>query len=319
MRVLLAGGLGAVGRACIEALVADGHPVVASTRKAERMPELAATGAVPVQVDAFDSEALRRCVLEASPDVVMHQLTALPKKVPNPRRVAQELDLSNRLRGEVMPVLARAAVEAGATRLVAQIWAFVYGPEGGLKSESDPLYEPCPPAFGALVDGVRRLEDATLGAGIDGVVLRYGYFYGPGTYYAPDGDLCAQVKKRRFPVFGGGPEQFSFIHVADAAAAAVTAALGGPPGIYNIVDDEPVTMGEFLDWYAPLLGAKQAYRIPVWLGQLGGGPYARYLMMQQRGASNAKARAELGLHLSHPSWRETMKKEHTEGPRTRED
>jgi nucleoside-diphosphate-sugar epimerase len=281
--------------------------VVATTRQADRISAIEALGATGVALDVFDALALQRALVAAEPEVVINQLTALPKRVPNPRRIGQELGLTSRLRSEVTPRLVEAAATAGARRVVSQSIAFVYRPGEGLASESDQLYDDCPEVMRSMIASVRALEQSTLAGPIEGVVLRYGYFYGPGTYYAPDGDATLQTRRRRFPVIGGAPARTSMIHVEDAAAAAALAVNAGSPGIYNVVDDDPATMAEFLDRFAEIAGAKRPYRLPTWLGRLAGGPSLIFMMRQQRGVSNAKATRELGLRLAYPSWRDGLR------------
>ncbi len=184
--------------------------------------------------------------------------------------------------------------------------AFVYTPEGtGPATEDDPLFHDAPADFAAIVNAVESCELATLEApGLDGVVLRYGFFYGPGTVYARGGSFAEDVARRRVPIVGDGGGVFSFVHVNDAAAATVSALKRGAAGVYNIVDDEPATVREWLPRYAELLGARRPFKVPRFMGRLGGGSYAVYLMTQQRGASNAKAREQLGWQPRYASWRD---------------
>lgn len=305
MRIFLAGATGAIGRPLLRRLVEAGHEVSAMTRVAERGEALRAAGARAVVCDVFDPDGLRRAAQEARPEAVVHQLTAIPTRI-DPRRVAQDIEPTNRLRTEGTRNLAAAAVAAGARRFLAQSVAFAYAPDGSaLRSESDPLFLEAPPRFQAMVRAVAELEQTTLGtAELEGIVLRYGFFYGPGTVYARDGSFAEDVRRRRVPILGGGDGVFSFIHVEDAAAATVAALEGGAPGVYNVVDDEPAPVRNWLPYYAGLLGAKRPLRVPAWVGRVAAGPYAVYLMSQLPGASGEKVRRALGWSPRVPSWRE---------------
>ena len=304
MRVLVAGASGAIGRRLIPLLVEAGHEVVGTTRSEAKADSIREAGADAVVLDVTNLDALRREVHRARPDVVVNQLTALPDALDFRDRDA--LVPTNRLRGEVGPALAQVAADAGARRVIAQSVAFFYAPTGeGPKREDEPLIEPPEgSAFAAGVEALRALEGATLGtAGIEGIVLRYGYFYGPGTYYAPDGSTAEQVRGRHFPVVGEGSGVFSFIHVDDAAAATVAALDGGAPGLYNVTDDDPAPLRDWLPVYAEALGAKPPRRVPAWLARLVAGSEVAAMATRLRGASNAKAKAELGWEPRYASWR----------------
>jgi nucleoside-diphosphate-sugar epimerase len=303
---LVAGASGAVGRPLVPLLLAAGHEVVGTTRSQAKAAGLRDAGAEAAIVDATDPEALRAVVERARPEVVVNQLTALPAAL-NPRDVKGYLRETNLLRGEVGPALARFAADAGARRLVAQSVAFIYPPGGDpVKTEEDPpVRGEDETAFSAAADALAVLERSTLETeGTEGVVLRYGFFYGPGTYYARGGSTAEQVMRRRYPVIGPGEGVFSFVHVDDAAAATLAAIGGGPPGVYNVVDDEPAPMREWLPVYAEALGAKPPRRVPVWLAALIAGPAAREMASGLSGASNAKAKRELGWQPARPSWRQ---------------
>jgi nucleoside-diphosphate-sugar epimerase len=304
MRVFLAGASGAIGRPLLPLLVGAGHEVVGTTRSEEKADAIREAGAEPAIVDALDAEAFGRAVSEARPEVVINQLTSLPDALDF--RDPETFAATNRLRSEAGPALAAAAAEAGARRLLAQSVAFFYAPVGDrVKGEEDPLIEPPPesPMAGGVAS-LRELERSTLEApGLDGLVLRYGYFYGPGTHYAPDGGTAEMVRKRRFPVVGRGGGVFSFIHVEDAAEATVAAVERGSPGVYDVVDDDPAPLREWLPLYAEALGAKRPHRVPVWLARLVAGREAAGLATELRGASNAKAKRELGWAPRYPSWR----------------
>ena len=304
MRVFVAGASGTIGRPLVPLLVAAGHEVTGTTRSQERAELIAAAGATPAVVDALDAAALRRAVEAAGPEVVVHELTALPDRF-DPRR-RDIYDATNRVRREGTRNLLDAARAAGARRFVCQSIAFAYapGPEPEIKDEEAPLSLGAPPPFGEGVRALAEMERAVLEAdGLEGVVLRYGWFYGPGTYYAEDGSMTADVRRRRFPVVGSGVGLFSFIHVDDAAAATVAAVERGGPGIYNIVDDEPAGQRDWLPAYAEAIGAPPPRRVPVWLARLVAGKMASAINLQP-GASNAKAKRELGWTPRWASWRE---------------
>jgi len=304
MRVFVAGASGAVGRPLVPMLVAAGHEVTGSTRSQHRAETIRAAGAEAAVVDALDAGALRRAVCDAAPEVVVHELTALPDRF-DPR----DPDIyapTNRLRKDGTRNLIAAARAAGARRLVCQSIAFAYapGPVPEVKDEDAPLNLGAPPPFGAGVRVIEEMERSVLRTeGFEGLVLRYGWFYGPGTYYGEDGHTAREVRKRRFPVIGRGTGLFSFIHVDDAAAATVAAVERGAAGAYNIVDDEPAAMRDWLPVYARAIGAGRPLRIPVWLARLAAGPMVATINVQP-GASNAKAKRELGWEPRWPSWRE---------------
>jgi nucleoside-diphosphate-sugar epimerase len=304
MRVFVAGGTGALGRPLVRALVAAGHSVVASTRSEHKTAAIRQAGASAVVVDAFDREGLRAAITAAAPEVVVHQLTSLSAPF-NSRRYGSWLAETNRLRRDVTPVLVEAARAAGARQVVVQSVAFLTAPEGPpVLDESGRLYTEAPEPFGEAVAACVALERAVLATpGIDGVVLRYGFFYGPGTGYAPDGDIATQVRRRRYPVVGSGAGRFSFVHVEDAAAATL-AALEGGSGVYNICDDEPARCDEWLPEMARLLNAPRPIRMPSVIARLLAGRVAVYYSTALRGACNAKARRELSWQPHHPSWRE---------------
>jgi nucleoside-diphosphate-sugar epimerase len=213
---------------------------------------------------------------------------------------------NDRIRTEGTRNLVAAAVSAGARRMVAQSIAFAYPPTGeGLKTEDDPLYDDAAWPFSRSVRALHDLEDAvTRTPGIEGVVLRYGFFYGPGSGYSPEGHIAHEVKRRRFPIVGRGTGVFSYIHVDDAAAATVAAVERGQPGIYNVVDDDPATLREWLPVYAEELGAKKPRRVPKLVARLVAGSYATYLATELRGASNARAKTELDWEPRYASWRQ---------------
>jgi nucleoside-diphosphate-sugar epimerase len=306
MRVLVAGATGAIGRPLVRKLVEAGHEVVGTTRAQEKGEAIRAAGAEPAVVDALDPEALRRAVKEARPEVVVNELTSYQKPL-NPRDIEGFLRDTNLLRGRVGPIMAEAAAAAGARRLISHSVCFLYRPEGkGLKREEDPVVQPEDEyAFHLAAGPLGELERSTLETpGLEGIVLRYGYFYGPGTHFAGDGTTASQVRRRLYPVVAKGTGVFSYIHVDDAAAATAAAVERGAPGIYNVCDDDPAPMAEWLPAYAEALGAKPPRRVPVWLARLAAGRPAVEMGLRLRGASNAKAKRELGWELRYPSWRQ---------------
>jgi len=305
MRVFVAGGSGVIGRPLIRQLTEAGHEAIGTTRSSEKAEAVRRAGATPVVVDALDFDALRRAVHDARPDVVMHQLTALPQSY-DMRNYDRTIAPTSRLRTEVTPVLIEAAREAGARRFISQSVCFMYGLEGDrIKDEQAPIMARGPAPMVAAAQATGAMEGMVTGAqGLEGVVLRYGQFYGPGTYYARDGAMGREAVRRRFPIVGDGGGMFSFVHVEDAAAATVLALDRGASGIYNVCDDEPAPLREWLPVYARALGAKPPRRAPRWLARLIAGAPAALSATELRGASNAKAKRELGWTPRYPSWRE---------------
>jgi nucleoside-diphosphate-sugar epimerase len=301
--VFVAGASGAIGRPLVPKLVTAGHDVTGMTRSEERAARIRAAGASAVVLDVFDVEALRAALLEAAPEVVVHQLTALPERLDF--RKESTYAPTNRVRTEGTRNLLDAALAAGARRFVCQSIAFAYRPGGSrVKTEDDPLLENLPGPFGGGVRAMREMESMVLGAeGIEGLVLRYGFFYGPGTQYAPDGAQVEDMRRRRMPIVGKGTGMFSFIHLDDAADATVAAVERGAPGVYNITDDEPAELREWVPVAARAAGAPRPLRVPVWLARLVAGKEAAAFATGLPGASNAKAKRELGWEPAHPSWR----------------
>jgi nucleoside-diphosphate-sugar epimerase len=304
MKVFVAGATGVIGRRLVPRLMEAGHGVVGGTRSEARAAALRAAGAEAVVVDVFDAAGLTEKVKAAAPEAVIHELTDIPTQL-DPKRFAEQFAGNDRVRTEGTRNLMAAAKAAGVRRVVAQSVAFAYAPEGPwVKSEEDRLYLDAPQPFGPTVRAVADLEDQVLGGeGIEGVVLRYGLFYGPDTAYAAGGQIGQMVKKRRFPVVGSGEGRASFIHIEDAAAATVAALERARPGVYNIADDEPAPVREWLPVYAEILGARRPRHVPAWLGRLVAGQYAVYLMTQIRGASNEKAKREFAWTPIHSTWR----------------
>jgi len=271
------------------------------TRSEKNAAALRETGAAATVVDVFDAEALSAAMGEASPEVVVHQLTAIPENL-DPRKMEAQFEATNRLRTEGTRNLLVAARECGAHRFISQSIAFAYAPrEGGLHGEDDPLWSEATPIFAA----VEAMEGQVLGAeGLEGLVLRYGFFYGPGTSYAPDGGTAATVRKRQFPVMGRGEGEWPFIHIDDAAGATVAAVGRGAPGVYNVVDDDPAPLREWLPVFAEAIGAKKPFRVPKLMARLAAGKMVTHYGTGLRGASNEKAKRELGWQPRFASWRE---------------
>ncbi len=303
MRVFLAGATGVIGRRLTPMLVAAGHQVTGMTRSAERTDAVAAMGAAPVVADALDAEGLSAALLAARPDAVIHQLTSLPPRI-DPRRIERDFAMNDRLRDEGTRHLVQAARAAGAGRIVAQSIAFAYapGPPGCVHGESDPLYLDSPTPFRRSVLAVRTLERTVLDA--QGVVLRYGYFYGPGSAISRTGSVGEDVARRRRPIVGRGEGVWSFIRVDDAARAALAALTQGASGTYNVVDDDPAPVSQWLPALADALQAAPPRRVPALIARLLAGSYGVASMTHGQGASNELAKRELGWTPQYGSWRE---------------
>lgn len=301
MKIFIAGASGAIGRPTVRQLVAAGHEVVGMTRSEERAAGIREAGAEAMVCDAFDAEGLREAVAAARPEAVVHLLTALPQRF-NPK--SDYLEPTNRIRREGTRNLIAAARAAGARRLVAESIAFLYAPQGDwVKDEGAPVWNDAPGAFGAAVEAVGEMERQVLGGDdLEGLVLRFGWLYGSGTHYDRGGQQAEETKRRRLPIVGKGTGVFSFVHAEDAAAAVVAAVGRGAPDVYNVVDDEPAPVREWLPVYAEALGAKPPRRVPLWMARLAAGRLAR-TFVELRGASNAKAKRELGWQPAHSSWR----------------
>jgi nucleoside-diphosphate-sugar epimerase len=306
MRIFVAGSTGALGRRLVPLLAADGHEVTAMTRTAGKAAGLRAAGAAPVVGDALDRDAVLRAVCAARPEVVVHQATALAG-VTNLRRFDKGFAATNRLRTEGTDHLLEAARAAGARRFIAQSYAgWPFARTGGpVKTEEDPL-DPDPPAqLRRTLDAIRHLEAAVGGAdGLEGLVLRYGGFYGPGTSVGVGGYMLEDLRRRRFPIVGAGTGVWSFVHIDDAASATAAAVDRGEPGLYQVTDDDPAPVSDWLPALAAAVGAPPPRRLPAWLGRLLGGEHVVVLMNEVRGASNAKAGRELGWLPAWPSWRQ---------------
>ena len=306
MKVFVAGATGAVGKRLVPALVASGYDVAGMTRSPEKVDSLRAAGAEPVVADGLDRDAVMEAVTRAAPAVVVHQMTGLTG-LRNLKKFDEEFALTNRLRTDGTRILLDAARAAGVRRIVAQSygnWNYART-DTTLKTEDDPL-DPNPPANQRkTLQAIRELEAMIVGAeGIDGLALRYANLYGPGTGLALDGDLVELVRKRRMPIVGDGAGVWSFIHVDDVATATIAAIERGPGGVYNIVDDEPAPVAEWLPELARAIGAKPPRHIPAWLGRIAIGEVGVSMMTQMRGTSNLKARRELDWQPRYRSWRD---------------
>ena len=306
MKVFVAGGSGAMGRRLVPQLVAGGFDVVAMTRDEGKASWLRRVGAQPVVADALDRAAVAGAVKASEPEVVIHQLTALAG-VKSFKNFDKEFALTNRLRTEGTDHLLEAARIAGVRRIIAQSYGnWNYERTGSaVKTEQDP-FDPNPPANQVKsLQAIRYVENAVVNAdGIEGIALRYGNFYGPGTGLDLGGDIVTQVRKRMFPIVGDGAGIWSFVHMDDAAAAAIAAIEHGRPGVYNVADDEPAPVANWLPDLAAVVGAKPPRHIPVWLGRLAAGEVGVSMMTQIRGTSNAKAKAELGWSPHYRTYRE---------------
>lgn len=305
MRIFVAGASGVIGRPLVRQLVAAGHEVTGMTRSGDRAVDIRAAGAEAIVCDVFDAAVLEAAVRDAAPEVVVHELTALPARL-DYKAKQDPLAPTNRVRTEGTRNLLAAAKAAGARRFIAESVAFFYRPEGEwVKDEEAPLNLEAPGHFGGAAAALADLErQVTSAEGIEGVVLRYGWLYGPGTYFDRVGSQTEDARKRRLPIVGRGDGVFSFVHVEDAAAATVAAVERGAPGAYNVVDDEPAPMRDWVPVFCEAVGAKKPFRVPALLARLIAGAAAVSSATQLRGASNAKAKRELGWQPQYPSWRE---------------
>lgn len=298
MHVYIAGGTGVIGRRLIPQLVERGHRVTATTRDPARSAGLERLGAHAVVVDGLDSAAVGAAVATAEPDAVVHQMSALAGRL-DPKHFDRSFALTNRLRTEGTDHLVAAARACGVRHIVAQSytgWPNVRS-GGWIKDEEDPLDPEPPRAQRESLDAIRSLEETVRKA--DGTVLRYGGFYGD------DSDaMVAMVRKRRFPLVGGGTGYMSWVHLDDAASATVLALEKEARGVFNIVDDEPAPASEWLPYLAGCVGAKPPRRLPVWVARLAAGEVAVSMLTRTRGSSNARAKRELGWELRWPSWRQ---------------
>jgi nucleoside-diphosphate-sugar epimerase len=308
MRIFVAGAAGALGKQLIPRLVENGHEVTGMTRNEAKSRVVEELGATPVVADGLDPEQVASAVAAANPEVIVHELTALSGN-PDMRHWDRYFALTNKLRTEATDHLLAAGRAVGVKRFVAQSYAgWPYARTGGtVKTEEDPL-DPNPvPAMRQSFDAIRYVEDTVTGADwTEGIVLRYGGFYGPGTSLWAGGEIPELLQKRKFPLVGDGKGIWSFVRIDDAAAATVAAIENGKRGIYNIVDDSPEPVSEWLPGVAEVLGAKRPLHVPRWLGRLLAGEVVAVMMTEVRGASNEKAKRELGWSPKYPSWREGL-------------
>jgi nucleoside-diphosphate-sugar epimerase len=304
MNVFVAGGTGVLGSRLVTLLVAAGHRVAAMTRSRAQAHDVLRQGAEPVVCNVYDEPALTRALADFAPDVTVNLLTSFPPRA-HPRTLPRQMAATNRLRSDGTARLVRAAAAAGARRFVSQSAACAYDPDAGSPAaESDLLYVDAPATFAGIVRALAASEHAVRGApGMEGVVLRYGFLYGPDTAYGPAGSFAGDVRRWRVPIIADGAGTWSFVHVDDAASATFIAVTRGAPGVYNVVDDEPAEAREWLPYYAELLDAPRPLHLPALLGRLAAGPYGVHLMTRMPGASNDLARAALGWQPRFPSWR----------------
>ena len=302
MKIFLAGATGAVGQALVPLLTSHGHTVVGTTRSASKTARLRELGAEPVVVDGLDRDGMRAAVAEARPDAILHQMTALSDI--DLRKFEQSFALTNRLRTEGTDHLVTAAREAGVERIVAQSYgSWPYIRTGGpVKTEDDPLDPEPPKQVRTTLAAIKHVEAAVTGVG--GIALRYGGFYGPGTGLAPGAEQWEMIRQRKFPLVGDGGGVWSFAHIEDVASGTLAALERGEPGrIYNITDDQPAPVREWLPYVAEAIGAPPPRHIPRWVGRLMG-EHLVVMMCEIRGASNERARRELGWEPAWSSWRE---------------
>jgi nucleoside-diphosphate-sugar epimerase len=305
MKIFLAGATGAIGKRLLRLLVGAGHTVTGTTRHPDKMAAIRSTGATPARVDALNANEVLEAVRGAEPEVIIHQLTAIPARF-NMRRFDEEFAVTNRLRSQGTDHLLAAAHAVGCRRLIAQSYTgWPYARSGSwVKTEEDPLISVPEPGLRESLKAIVHVESTVLGDDrIEGFVLRYGSFYGPGTSIGWGGSLLEDILQRRVPMVGKGTAYWSFVHIDDAAAATLAAVEAPAPGLYNIADDEPAPVSQWLPFLADALGAKPPRHIPEWLGRMAIGAHGVAMMTAARGASNRKAKSLLPWSLKWPSWR----------------
>jgi len=306
MKVFVAGSTGALGRCLLPLLLEAGYEVIALVRTDAKRGDVETQGAVAMVADPLDPVRLKESVGQARPDVIVHQLTALAGRLGNFKKLDREFALTNRFRTEVTDTLLDAARSVGARRFVAQSfcgWPFarVGGP---VKTEDDPLGPSPAQSFAKTLAAIRHVEDAVANAvDVEAFALRYGIFYGPGTGFSSEGGIAQLLRKGRMPIVGDGAGVWSFIHVMDAARATVAAVSHGKPGIYNIVDDDPAPVSEWLPFLSQVVNAKPPRTVPTWMARLLIGKAGVSMMTENRGGSNAKAKRELRWQPAYGSWR----------------
>ena len=300
MRIFVTGATGALGRYLVPGLVAAGHEVTATTRTPGKVAQLREAGAEPVVVDGLDREAVIAAVRAAAPEVVVHQMTALAD-MRSLRKVDRVFAATNELRTGGTDNLLAAAARAGTRRVIAQSYVGANERSGGpVKTEEDPVDSRPVPSSARTLAAIKHVEKTVPFTAPEGIVLRYGSFYGPGASEI----LLHAIRKRQLPVIGGGTGIWSFIEITDAAAATLAAVDRGAPGVYNVVDSDPAPVAEWLPYLAKVAGAKPPLRVPAWLGRLLAGEFVVAQMTSARGSSNEKARKELGWEPRYASWRE---------------
>src|SRR4051812_31271048 len=307
MKIFVAGASGALGRQLVALLAEAGHEVGGTTTSPQKLQTLRALGAQPVVLGLLDAEAVGRAVAQTEPDVVVHEATALSGIGGSFRKFDETFAQTNRLRREGTDNLLAAALAVGARKLVAQSYAgWTFAREGAAVKDEDAALDSAPASNAKqTIAAIRYLEECVVAAkGLDGIVVRYGGFYGPGTSFAEDGESFEAIRKRAFPIVGEGGGMASFIHVEDAARATFAAVERGRLGIYNIVDDDPAPTSAWLPYAADVVGAKPPRHVPFWLGKLFAGEMLATMMVDGRGASNAKAKRELDWQPLYSSWRE---------------
>ncbi len=310
MRVLIAGATGVIGRPLVRRLLADGHEVGGLTRSAPAAQTLRNSGVEPHEADVFDESSVTRACLAARPEVLVVQLTALPAAL-DLRHYARDLEPTNRLRSLATPNLIAGARAAGARRIVVQSISFITAPEGpAIHDETARTYDDAPSALRPAVVAATEMERAVLAAAdLDPVVLRYGFFYGPGTHYGSQGSNIGLIRRRRFPLVGSGAGVSSFLHVDDGAEATLSALAGGTTGLYNVTDDEPAPMHEWLPFLAGVIGAPPPRRLPAFLARLATGPHVVHFATTLRGNDNARFKRAFGWTPAYPSWRRGFERE----------
>jgi len=302
MRIFVTGATGVLGRHLVPGLVTAGHEVTATTRTPGKVAQLREAGAEPVVLDGLDREAVIAAVRAAAPEVIVHEMTALAD-MRSLRNADQVFAGTNELRTRGTDNLLAAAAQAGTRRVIAQGYAGAAPDKssgGALKTEADPLDWRSIPGAVQMPAAITYVDTTVPDAVPEGVVLRYGTFYGPGAL----DPVVEMVRKRRLPVIGGGTGVWSFIEVTDAAAATIAAVGQGAPGVYNVVDDDPAPVAEWLPYLAQVAGAKPPLRLPAWLGRLLAGEFVVAQMTTSRGSSNEKAKKELGWEPRYASWRQ---------------
>lgn len=310
MKIFLVGATGAVGKRLVPMLVVSGHQLIAATRTPHRVDSLCRAGADPVVVDVLDRDAIVKAVVSTRPDVVVHQGTSLAK-LRNLKKFDDEFAMTNRLRVEGTENLIAAARAAGARRLIVQSYAGWPNERSGgrVTTESDPLDATPPKAMRRTLAAIRRMEEIVLSAvDLNGIVLRYGSFYGPGTSVAPGGDIVEAIRHRKFPIVGNGAGVWSWIHIDDVACATQAAIERGPAGLYNVVDDDPAEVSTWLPYLAQAVGARPPFHLPAWLARFAIGGAGVSIMTKVRGSSNAKAKRVLGWRPMYASWREGFRR-----------